>query len=131
MAFNNSNYIKDADKPFTNRITDPIVKTTTYGLPSSSSSIAEYAVDSMLSSGSSAAAAAQLTAARTDSVIAGGDDEYYAIAGKDPTRASRVSLQKLRRRDSVSTKDFINNVNPQTKIAAYKSDNTIEIITVL
>lgn len=130
MAFNSSNYIKDADKPFTNRITDPIVKTTTYGMPSSSSFVAVSTVDSMLTSGSTAAAAAQLTAARTDSAIGGGDDEYYAIAGKDPTRAARVSLQKLRR-NYISTKDFINSVNPQTKIAAYKSDNTIEIITVL
>jgi hypothetical protein len=130
MAFNSSNYVKDADKPFTNRITDPIVKTTTYGMPSSSSSVAVSTADSMLTSGSTAAAAAQLTAARTDSAIGGGDDEYYAIAGKDPTRAARVSLQKLRR-NYITTKDFINSVNPQTKIAAYKSDNTIEIITVL
>ncbi|CAB4143198.1 hypothetical protein UFOVP447_94 [uncultured Caudovirales phage] len=130
MAFNSSNYIKDADKPFTNRITDPIVKTATYGMPSSSSSIAESTVDTMLTAGASAAAAAQLAAARTDNAIAGGDDEYYAIAGKDPTRAARVSLQRLRRSD-ITTKDFINRVNPQTKIAAYKSDNTIEIITVL
>jgi hypothetical protein len=131
MAFNSSNYIKDADKPFTNRITDPIVKTTTYGMPSSSSSIAESTADSMLTAGAAAATAAQVAAARTDNAIAGGDDEYYAIAGKDPTRAARVSLQKLRRGGNITAKDFVNRVNPQTKIAAYKSDNTVEIITVV
>jgi uracil phosphoribosyltransferase len=130
MAFNSSNYIKDADKTFTSRITDPLVKTASYGMPTGATNIAGSTVDSMLSTGSTAAAAAQLATARTDSAIAGGDDEYYAIAGKDPTRAARVSLQKLRRKD-ISTKEFINNVNPQTKIAAYKSDNTIEIISVL
>lgn len=130
MAFNSSNYIKDADKPFTNRIIDPIVKSTTYGMPAGTTSIAEATADTMLTSGSTAAAAAQLAAARTDSAIAGGDDEYYAIAGKDPTRAARVSLQKLRR-NNISTKDFINTINPQTRIAAYKSDNTVEIITVV
>jgi len=130
MAFNSSNYIKDADKPFTNRITDPIVKTATYGMPAGSTSIAESTVDTMLTAGATAAAAAQLATSRTDSAIAGGDDEYYAIAGKDPTRAARISLQKLRR-NYITTKEFINNVNPQTKIAAYKSDNTVEIITVL
>lgn len=130
MAFNSSNYIKDADKPFTNRITDPIVKTATYGMPAGSTSIAESTVDTMLTAGLTAAAAALLTAARTDSAIAGGDDEYYAMAGKDPTRSARISLQKLTR-NYITTKEFINNVNPQTKIAAYKSDDTVEIITVL
>jgi uracil phosphoribosyltransferase len=130
MAFNSSNYIKDADKTFTGRITDPIVKSASYGMPAGATNIASSTADTMLASGSTAAAAAQLATARTDSAISGGDDEYYAIAGKDPTRAARVSLQKLRRKN-ISAKDFINNVNPQTKIAAYKSVNTIEIITVL
>lgn len=130
MAFNASNYVKDTDKTFTDRIVDPIVRSTTYGMPSSSASIATSTASSMLQQGSTEASAAQLASARTDNAINGGDDEYYAIAGKDPTRASRVSLQNLRR-NKLTTKDFVNNINPQTKIAAYKSDNTIEIITVL
>lgn len=130
MAFNVSNYVKDADKPFTNRITDPIVNSTTYGLPTSSSTIATSTVDTMINAGASLAAAAELTAARTDSAIAGGADEFYAIAGRDPTRAARVNLQELRR-GKLNTKDFLNKVNPQTAIASYKSDNTVEIITVV
>lgn len=130
MAFSTSNYIKDADKPFASRIIDPIVKSATYGMPVSTLSIAGSTADTMLLAGSTAAGVAQLAAARTDSATSGGDDEYYAIAGKDPTRAARVSLQKLRR-SNITTKEYINNVNPQTKIAAYKSDNTVEIITVL
>jgi len=130
MAFNSSNYIKDADKPFTNRITDPIVKSATYGMPAGTTSIAESTADNMLSAGATAATAALLTTARTDSAIAGGDDEYYAMAGKDPTRSARVSMQKLTR-SHITTKEFINNVNPQTKIAAYRSDDSVEIITVL
>lgn len=130
MAFNASNYVKDSEKPFTNRIIDPIVKSTTYGMTPGAASIAASTAESMYTQGATEASAAQLAAARTDNAINGGDDEYYAIAGKDPTRTARVDLQNLRRR-KISTKDFVNNVNPQTKIAAYKSDNTIEIITVL
>lgn len=130
MAFNASNYVKDSDKPFTNRIIDPIVKSTTYGMPSSAATIATSTAESMYAQGATETNAAALAAARTDNAVNGGDDEYYAIAGKDPTRSARVDLQKLTRR-KITTKDFVNNVNPQTKIAAYKSDNTIEIITVL
>lgn len=130
MAFNVSNYVKDADKPFTNRITDSIVNSTTYGLPTSSSTIATSTVDTMINAGASLTAAAELTAARTDNAIAGGSDVFYAIAGRDPTRASRVDLQKLRR-GKYNTKEYLNRVNPQTAIASYKSDNTIEIITVV
>ena len=130
MAFNASNYVKDSEKPYTNRIIDPIVKSTTYGMPGSAASIATSTAEAMYAQGATEASAAQLAASRTDNAINGGDDEYYAIAGKDPTRSARVDLQNLRRRKT-STKDFVNNINPQTKIAAYKSDNTIEIITVL
>lgn len=130
MAFSTSNYVKDSDKPFTNRIIDPIVNSTTYGMPSSSTSLAASTAESMITQGSSAAAAAQIATSRTDNALSGAADEYYAIAGKDPTRAARVSLQQMRR-TKLSTKDFVNKINPQTKIASFKSDDTIEIITVL
>jgi hypothetical protein len=130
MAFNSSNYVKDVDKPFTNRIVDPIVNSTTYGLPTSTATIATATADAMINTGLSPEQVTALVASRTDNVVNGGADEFYAIAGKDPTRAARVSLQKLTR-DRISTKDYLNNVNPQTKIAAFRSDNSIEIITVL
>jgi hypothetical protein len=130
MAFNVSNYVKDADKPYINRIADPIVNSTTYGMPTSAATVATSTVDTMINVGMSAALAAELTASRTDAAIAGGADEFYAISGRDPTRASRVSLQSLKRRD-ITTNEYLNNVNPQTRIADYKSDNTVEIITVL
>jgi hypothetical protein len=130
MAFNVSNYVKDADKPFTNRIADPIINSTTYGLPTSATTVATSTVDTMINVGASAALAAELAASRTDAAVAGGADEYYAIAGKDPTRASRVALRNVKN-SSLDIKNFVNKVNPQTAIANYKSDNTIEIITVL
>ena len=130
MAFNSSNYVKDVDKPFTNRIVDPIVNSTTYGLPTSTATIATATADAMINTGLSPEQVTALVASRTDNVVNGGADEFYVIAGKDPTRAARVSLQKLAR-DRISTKDYLNNVNPQTKIAAFRSDNSVEIITVL
>ena len=130
MAFNSSNYVKDVDKPFTNRIVDPIVNSTTYGLPTSTATIAASTADALINTGLSPEQAAALVASRTDNVVNGGADEFYAIAGKDPTRAARVSLRKLVL-DRISTKDYLNDVNPQTKIAAFRSDNSIEIITVL
>ena len=130
MAFNSSNYVKDVDKPFTNRIVDPIVNSTTYGLPTSTATIATATADAMINTGLSPEQVTALVASRTDNVVNGGADEFYVIAGKDPTRAARVSLQKLAR-DRISTKDYLNNVNPQTKIAAFRSDNSVEIIKVL
>jgi hypothetical protein len=130
MAFNSSNYVKDVDKPFTNRIVDPIVNSTTYGLPTSTATIATATADAMINTGLSPEQVTALVASRTDNVVNGGADEFYVIAGKDPTRAARVSLQKLAR-DRISTKDYLNNVNPQTKIAAFRGDNSVEIITVL
>jgi hypothetical protein len=130
MAFNSSNYVKDVDKPFTNRIVDPIVNSTTYGLPTSTATIATATADAMINTGLSPEQVTALVASRTDNVVNGGADEFYVIAGKDPTRAARVSLQKLTR-DRISTKDYLNSVNPQTKIAAFRSDNSVEIITVL
>lgn len=130
MAFNVSNYIKDADKPYTNRIADPIINSATYGLPTSAATIASSTAEQMLNTGMSAAMAAELITARTDNAINGGADEFYVLSGKDPTRASRVSLQSMRRKKT-DTKDFLDNTNPATKIAAYKGDNTVEIITVL
>ncbi len=131
MAFNVSNYVKDADKPYTNRIADSIISSTTYGLPASAVSIATSAADLLLNSGLASALAAEVIASRTDDAISGGADEFYVLSGKDPTRSARVSLQSLRRKNNPSTNDFLNNINPQTKIAAYKGDNTVEIITVL
>jgi hypothetical protein len=130
MAFNVSNYVKDADKPFTNRIVDPIINVSTYGLPAGTSTIASSTAAQLLNTGMSTTQVEDLVAARTDNAINGGADEFYAIAGKDPTRAARVSLQKLVR-DRMNSSDYLANVNPKTKIAAHKSDNTIEIITVL
>ena len=130
MAFNVSNYVKDADKPYTNRIADPIINSATYGLPTSAATIATSTAEQLLNTGMAAAMAAELITARTDNAINGGADEFYVLAGKDPTRASRVSLQSLRRKE-ISTNDFLNNVNPATKIAAYKADNTVDISTVL
>jgi hypothetical protein len=130
MAFNVSNYVKDADKPYTNRIADPIINSATYGLPTSAATIAASTTEQLLNTGMSSTTAADLVASRTDNAINGGADEFYVLSGKDPTRAARVSLQSLRRK-ATDTKDFLNNTNPATKIAAYRGDNSVEIITVL
>lgn len=130
MAFNPSSFVKDSDKSFTNRITDPIVNTSTYGLPASTSTIASATANLLLKIGFGNELLSHLVASRTDNAINGGADEYYAIAGKDPVRASRVDIQKLRK-NKLNINDYLQNVNPQTKIAAFKEDNTVEIITVL
>lgn len=130
MAFNASNFVKPEDKPYTNRIADPIINAATYGLPTSTATIATSTTDQMLNTGMTSAMAADLVSSRTDNAINGGADEFYALTGKDPTRASRVSLQNLRRRPR-DTKSHLNNTNPATKIAAYRSDNSVEIITVV
>ena len=131
MAFNVSNYVKPEDKPYTNRIADPIINSATYGLPTSTGTIAAATTEQMLNTGMSASMAADLVTSRTDAAINGGADEFYVLSGKDPTRAARVSLQALRRSKQTSTQDFLNQSNPATKIAAYRADNTLEIITVL
>lgn len=130
MAFNVNNFVKDVEKPYTNRITDPIVSSTTYGLPASTSTIASATAEQMLNAGMASALAAELVAARTDNAVNGGADEFYVLSGKDPTRAARVSLQNFRRKEG-DTKYFLDNTNPASKIAAHRSDRSVEIITVI
>ncbi len=48
MAFNVSDYVKAARKPFTKRITDPVVSTAARGHSAGASSIAQTTADSLL-----------------------------------------------------------------------------------
>lgn len=132
MSLFSRQYLKESDKTFVNRIIDTVVQGSAYRNRGNSALIADTTANEILSkSGVSASTLNKMVISRTNAAIQGGDDEYYAIAGKDPTRASRVSLRNIKKEKNVGIKEFLNYINPQSKIQKYKEDESIEIIAVL
>ena len=131
MAFNVKDFVKDAVKSPVDRIIDSVVSSVTNGKPNSSKGIAENVAKTFFDVASSYESVSAFSSARTDNIVSGAADEFYAFAGKNSERASKVDLNRLRRLSTEDTSTFLNNVNPATKIGAVKKGNSIDIISVV
>lgn len=131
MAFNVKDFVKDFVKSPVERIVDSVVSAASNGKPNGTKNIAEASAKTFFDVAASYESISAFSTAKTDNIVSGAADEFYAIAGKNSQRASKVDLNRLRRRSSEDTKTFLDNVNPATKIGAVKKGNRIEIITVL
>ena len=131
MAFNVSDYVKAARKPFTKRITDPVVSSAARGHSSGASSVAQATADSLLlTAGASATSIKTTSNITTDNAMSAVGDAFYAIAGANPVRATRAELVKSRF-GRMSTNDFLNASDPATRIGATIRDGSVEIVSVV
>lgn len=131
MAFNVNDYVKAARKPFTRRITDPVVSNAARGHNSGASLIAQTTADALLSTAGASVDSIRTTShITTDNAMSSVGDAFYAIAGANPARATRASLTKSRF-GRMSTSDFLNASDPVTRIGATVRDGTVEIISVV
>lgn len=131
MAFNVNDYVKAARKPFTKRITDPVVSNAARGHNSGASSIAQTTADSLLSTAGASVENIRATSnITTDNAMSAVGDAFYAIAGINPVRATRASLTKSRF-GRMSTNEFLNASDPATRIGATVKNGAVEIISVV
>jgi hypothetical protein len=131
MAFNVSDYVKAARKPFTKRITDPVVSTAARGHSSGASLIAQTTADSLLqTAGASVANIKETSNITADNAMSSVGDAFYAIAGVNNVRATRANLTKSRF-GRMSTNDFLSASDPATRIGATIKDGTVEIVSVV
>lgn len=131
MAFNVKDFVKDSVKSPVERIVDTAVTAATNGQPNGTKGIAESAAKSFFDIASSYESVSAFSSSKTDNIVSGAADEFYALAGKNSQRASKVDLSKLRRISNEDTTSYLNNTNPATKIGAVKNGSTIDIISVL
>ena len=131
MAFNVSDYVKAARKPFTKRIIDPVVSNAARGNSSGAALIAQTTADALLSTAGASIENIKTTSnATTDSAVSSSGDTFYALAGVNPVRATRANLIKSRF-GRMSTNDYLNKSDPITRIGATIKDGTVEIISVV
>lgn len=131
MAFNVKDFVKDSQKSPVERVIDTVISASTNGKPNGLKGIAESTAKSFFNIAASYESVSAFSSTKTDNIVSGAADEFYALAGKNTARASKVDLNKLRRLSSEDTNTFLNNSNPATKIGAVKKGNSIEIISVL
>lgn len=131
MAFNVNDYIKPATKPFTKRITDPVVSTASRGFNAGAASIAQSTADALLTTAGATADNIKTTSDTTTyNVMSDVADQYYAITGINPVRTTRADLAK-NRLGRLSTKDYLRTSDPATRIGAAIKNGSVEIISVL
>lgn len=131
MAFNVKDFVKDSVKSPVERILDKVVSFASNGQPNGTKSIAQSTAKSFFDVAASYESVSAFSSTKTDNIVSGASDEFYALAGKNSERTSKVDLNRLRRISNEDTTSYLNNINPATKIGAVKKNNTIEIITVL
>lgn len=130
MSFNVGNFVKSTSKTPTQKITDDVISRATNGLPTSVQSIASSSANALLNCGTSLSGVAAITSNMTDSVVSGGADEYFAIAGLVKSRAAG-SMSDVRRGSSEGIMNYLQNINPSTKINSRKGSDSLTILSVV
>jgi hypothetical protein len=131
MAFNVSDYVKPTAKPFTRRITDPVVSSSSRGFNSGAASVAQATADQLLATaGSSIENIKEISDSTTFNALSSVDDRYYAITGINPMRTTRADLEQSRF-GRLSTNEYLKASDPATRIGAAVKNGSIEIISVI
>lgn len=123
MAFNVGNFVKSAAKTVGNKMLDNIVSSVTSQLPMNITSSARSTAESLFNVGASFDSISAFAAKKTDSLVNQKAEVYYGLAGKDPARVASADLKALRSRATEDTNQFLNDINPSTKIASKKKKN--------
>jgi hypothetical protein len=122
MAFNVGNFVKSTAKTIVDRIVDNATNTAISGGSRNAQLIAKTTAQSLFNIGASFDSVEAFSTQKTDTILSGSPDEYFALAGKSPSRVAASSLPSLRRTRNESVQVYIDDVNPETKIANAKSN---------
>lgn len=125
MAFNVGKFVKSATKSIGSRMLEDVITAASSKLPLNTVLAARSTADSLFNVGASYDSISAFATQRTDSLIRDGAETYFALAGRDPARASAADIEDLRR--AGNNKDinyFLNEVNPSTKIKMKKRETT-------
>jgi len=126
VAFNVNDYIKSSSKSPTQRIVDTVVASTTSGTTSGTLTSAQSTAQSLLSVGSSIQSMSASTSSQTDNLMSSAADAFFALAGKNTSRATKASILNMR----IPSGTEVSKMTPAGKIGAAKKNNEIQIITV-
>ena len=122
MAFNVSNFVKSTSKTLAGRVVDTATTTAISGGARNAQLIAKTTAQSLFNIGASFDSVEAFSTQKTDTILSGASNEYFAIAGKSPSRVAAGGLPALRRTGNETTNIYINEINPQTKVANAKKD---------
>lgn len=125
MAFNVGKFVKSAAKSIGSRMLEDIVTAASSKLPLNTVLAARSTADSLFNIGASYESISAFSTQKTDSLIRDNAETYFALAGKDPARASAAGITDLRRGAVNSDTNFhLNEINPTTKIRGKKRESS-------
>lgn len=125
MAFNVGNFVKSAGKAIGDKLLDRVVSSVTSQLPMSVSSSARSTAESLFNVGASFDSISAFAAQKADTIVNQKAEVFYGLAGKDPARVASADLKRLRQRAVEDTGQYLNDINPSTKIASKKKNASI------
>lgn len=131
MAFNVSNFVKSTSKTLAGRVVDNATTTAISGGARNAQLIAKSTAQSLFNIGASFDSVEAFSTQKTDTILSGASNEYFAIAGKSPSRVAASGLPALRRTGTETTNIYLNDINPQTKVANAKSSQKFMTYTVV
>lgn len=131
MAFNVGNFVKNTAQSAVDKLVNDVVGKVTSGLPMASQLLASSSAQTLFNIGASYESVQALTSKKTDAIISGAADEFFALAGKEISKAAKINVSKLRRSAMEDINTFLNDINPATKIASKKRKDALEILSVV
>lgn len=131
MAFNVGAFVKNTAKTAVDIITGDILDGVTAGLNKYSISTANSTAQSLIATGASYATASAITAQTTDASVSKSSTYFYAMAGKDVSKASASDVARQRNQGSENVDYLLENVVPSTKISSKKANKAETVMAVL
>ena len=125
MAFNVGKFVKSAGKSIGNKMLDNLVSSVTSQLPMNITSSAKSTADSLFNVGASFDSISAFAAQKADTLVNQKAEVFYGLAGKDPARVASADLKKLRSKAVEDVNQYLQDINPSTKIASKKKDASI------
>jgi hypothetical protein len=123
MAFNVGKFVKSSAKSVGNRILQDVITAASSKLPLNTVIASRSTAESLFNVGASYQSISAFATQRTDALVRDNAEEYFALAGKDPARASASDVASVRR-DGINrdTARHLNEINPTTKIRMKKRE---------
>lgn len=131
MAFNPSNFVKDTTKSAIDRLVDRVLGNVTPGLPMNAQLTADSTAKALFNIGASYESVEAFASRRTDSIVSGAGDEFFALANKTIDRAAGASIADLRRAGTDTVDNYLQNINPATKVKSKRARDEYEVLAVI
>ena len=123
MGFNVGKFVKGTGKSIANRVVNDVVTAATSALPTITVTSANSTAQSLFNVGASFESISAFATQRTDAIVSDASaDVYYALAGRDPARASAADIEQLRRPDTNNINLAAAELIPQTVIRNRKEN---------